>query len=128
MLICRTSALKTGKAAVILEEDSIVFGNQWEMGAFVKNFLLNQQNPCDPENCGSNRWLMFLFMSASQQENNRRMCLNEQKEDVSLKVPVTWEMGADKPGGTIPVIERISYLLHKKTCSGVCEGRKVCLP
>jgi len=51
-----------GKEAVTLAEDNTVFGNQSEMGAFLKNFLLNQQNPCDPENCGSNRWLMFLFM------------------------------------------------------------------
>ena len=46
------------------------------------------------------------------------MCLNEQKEDVSLKVPVTWEMDADKPGATLLIIERLSYLFLKKRCEG----------
>lgn len=36
LLICRASALKAGKEAVILGKDSKVFGNQWEMVAFFK--------------------------------------------------------------------------------------------
>lgn len=83
------------------------------MGAFWKNFLLNQQHSCDPENCGRNRWLMFLFVWVSQQENNRSLCLNEQREDVSLKVPETWEEDADKSGSTFLVVQTLSHLLHK---------------
>lgn len=94
------------------------WGNQWEMDALWKNFLLNQQHACDPENCGSNRWLVFLSEWASQQENNRNPCLNEQREGGSLKVPETWEEDADKSGSAFLVIQKLSHLLHKKRCEG----------
>lgn len=56
---------------------------------------------------------MFLFVWVSQQENNRSLCLNEQREDVSLKVPETWEEDADKSGSTFLVVQTLSHLLHK---------------
>lgn len=61
---------------------------------------------------------MFLFVWASQQENNRSPCLNEQREDVSLKVPEMWEEDTDKSGSAFLVIQRLSHLLHKKRCEG----------
>lgn len=40
------------------------------------------------------------------------------REDASLKVPETWEEGADKSGSAFLDIQRLSHLLHKKRCGG----------
>lgn len=61
-------------------------------------------------------WCFFLCGPVSRKIVEA--CVLMSREDASLKVPETWEEGADKSGSAFLDIQRLSHLLHKKRCGG----------
>lgn len=123
LLICRASALKAGKEAVILGKDSKVFGNQWEMVAFFKktSSLINKTLVIQKTVGVTDGWCFFSCRPVSSKIMHACVLTRRKK---------MWAWRYQQRGrGTqtnqvLPslVIERLLSLLLKKRCAGVCKG------